>query len=126
MQVEKRLMMTCITERKRKVAAKLKDLIKNIDDANAAAAGNVLAIQHIERDNSLKLQIAFEQRVPFTSLLETASFIKNELGCESVSIYPKYSPELFDRDAVLDITDLLRSEPLPGCEQEQQCPLSGS
>ena len=92
------------------MAARLKELFKELEFSEKAAEGDVMSVLHKQEDNSLLIQLALDERVPFSVLFEDAGLIRNELGCGKVSIYPKYAPELFDADALLDITVFLRNE----------------
>ncbi len=93
--------------------AKLKELFEELEFDDVCAEGVVLSVVRREKDDSLLLQTEFEERVPFSLLFGAADSIRNTLECKSVSIYPKYRPELFDSDALLDVANFLRREGYP-------------
>lgn len=90
--------------------AKLQELFEGLGLDPQCGEGTVLSVVHKKEDNSLLLQTEYEQRIPFALLFKAADMIRDELECRKVSIYPKYRKELFDADAVLDITSFLRRE----------------
>ncbi|MBO6303110.1 MAG: PolC-type DNA polymerase III [Ruminiclostridium sp.] len=93
--------------------ATLKELFEKIEFGEACEKGVVLSVVRREEEDSLLLQTEFEERVPFSLLFEAADKIRDELECKKVSIYPKYSPGLFDKDALLDVGSFLRREGYP-------------
>ncbi len=92
------------------MAASLQELFEDLKLSEKAAEGEVLSVIHMEANNTLLIQLALNERVPFSVLFEDADKIREALGCGMVSIYPKYPKELFDEDALLDITVFLRRE----------------
>ena len=72
--------------------------------------GILLSALHSESENSLTLQVKYGERIPFIKLFQAADAIRGYLVCRKVSIYPLYSPELFDADAAMDIAVFLRRE----------------
>ena len=92
------------------MAATLKSLFDNIVFDEKIADGTVLSIAHKKQNNSLIFQLALAETVPFPILFDAAEKIRVELNSGKVSIYPKYSSELFTTDSVLGITDFLRNE----------------
>lgn len=92
------------------MSALLKNLFRTLEFDGTVADGEVLSILHKKGDNSLIFQISLKSRVPFSILSDTAEKIRTCLNSGGVSIYPKYSPELFNEDGVWDIISVLRSE----------------
>lgn len=92
------------------MSAILKKLFRTLEFDSSVADGEVLSILHKNKNNSLIFQLALKSRVPYSVLSETADKIRNCLNSGVVSIYPKYSPELFSVDGVWDIINVLRSE----------------
>ncbi len=92
------------------MAASLQELFKDLELSEKAAAGEVLSVLHKTADNSLLIQLALNERVPFSVLFDDADKIRKAIESGMVSIYPKYPPELFDEEALLDITVFLRRE----------------
>ncbi len=88
----------------------IKNFFRTIDFDSDVADGELLSILYKQKTNSLIFQLALKQRVPFDILSDTADKIKKCLNSGMVSIYPKYSPELFNSDGVWDIINVLRNE----------------
>ncbi len=92
------------------MSAKLKELFENISFDPKIEDGEVLSVLHKEKENAIIIQLGLTERAPFSMMFDASDKIKKELECSSVSIYPKYSPDLFDGEAVLDIANFLRRE----------------
>lgn len=92
------------------MAATLKSLFGNIVFDEKIAEGTVLSIVHKKQSRSLIFQLSLAETVPFSILFDAAERIKAELNSGKVSIYPKYSADLFTSDSISGITDFLRHE----------------
>ncbi len=92
------------------MAATLKSLFESITFDEKIGEGIVLSIVHKKQSRSLIFQLELRETVPFSELSVAAETIRNELNSGRISIYPKYSPSLFNPDSILDIADFLRRE----------------
>ena len=92
------------------MATLLKNLFRTIEFESNVANGEVLSVLHKKANNSLILQLALKDRVPFAILNESAEKIKKCLNSGNVSIYPKYDEGLFNEDGLRDILAVLKNE----------------
>lgn len=106
----------------------LKDLFSNIEFDGNVAEGRVLSIAHKESNNSLIFQLELSAHVEFDVLYDTAELIRNELNSGRVSLYPKYSPELFNDKSVEEVIRFLKheGEPINGIFDDCEIKLDGN
>ncbi|MDR1754544.1 MAG: PHP domain-containing protein, partial [Eubacterium sp.] len=68
----------------------------------------LVSVIHNQRESALTLQIRPDDLISADVISETSNIIKSFLEVNNVTVYPKYSVELFDPDYIYDIIKLMR------------------
>lgn len=90
--------------------AVLKELLKEVDLPESVGGGDLLSILCDESDKSMILQLESDRLIPYGELFNAGKAIKEYLGVPSVRIYPKYDSELFNKEYLYDIFEIMKSQ----------------
>ncbi len=90
--------------------AELKKLLKEAELPQAVADGELLSVLCDEQDKSMILQLACDRLIPYGELFAAGSAIKEYLGVPSVRIYPKYDSELFCKEYLYDVVEIMKPQ----------------
>ncbi|MBR4306356.1 MAG: PHP domain-containing protein, partial [Ruminiclostridium sp.] len=90
------------------MAAKLKEVMNEVELSDSVGEGRLLSVLCDDNDKSLILQLEADELIPASLLFEGAEAIKKHLGVPSVKIYPKYDEGLFEASYLRDVVDIMK------------------
>ncbi|MCH5324931.1 MAG: PolC-type DNA polymerase III [Eubacterium sp.] len=88
----------------------LKELLGEVELSESVGKGDLLSILRDENDNSMILQLESDTLIPYAELFNSANAIREYLGVPSVRIYPKYDEQLFTKEYLYDIIEIMKPQ----------------
>lgn len=88
----------------------LSDLVKDVEFTEAVANGKVEKLARSKSKNDLNISVAFTELVPMKELFEAGDAIAKNLKLPSVSVFPKFSSELFTGDYLPEIIEVIKKK----------------
>ena len=92
------------------MSASLQNIFETLDFPVQIGQGAMLKLVHIESKNAINISLGLSETVPVSALLAASDKISAYLGGTDVTIYPKYTPELFSVDYIYEIIELLKQK----------------